>query len=231
MNYSQVQLANIALGRVGARGQISSLTDGSANAIKINTVWDVIFQEVLSERDWKFAKTRTTLSLSSLTPLYAYDYAWAMPSDFLRFVKPHKRPLNTWDFYWGYGPEGSGWYLRSDPPVAPAGFPYVIENLSDGNSYLLTDYDGSYDNVSVMINYIQLISDYTKLTPGFVNAFCNRLAAEIAVPIKEDLKLQQTLMGEYKESLNSALAQNESMDFLQNETGSQSWISAGRGVF
>ena len=225
MNYSQVQLANISLGRVGAKNTIASITEQSANAIKVKAVWDAVFQEVLSERDWKFAKTRTSLSLSTTTPLYGYNYAWALPADFLRFVKPHKRPPNRLEWYWV---NGQGWYNKNDPPLAPSGFPYVVETLSDGAKYVLIDYDGSYNSQPVMINYIRLITDYSKLMPGFVNCFCWRLSQEISIPITEDKKKFEMCQGEYQMALNSAQAQNESMDYLENEAGSHSWIDAGR---
>jgi len=228
MKYSQTQLANMAISRVGGRSQITSITDGSPNALKVQVVWDAVFQEVLTERDWKFAKTRATLEQSPTTPLYGYDFAYALPGDFLRFVRPHKRPRNVWDYYWGSGPEGQGFYLKSDPPFAPPGFPYVIETLpDDGNLYLLTDYDCSY-GYNPMINYIRIISDYTKIMPGFATCFVYRLAAEISIPITEDEKKYGTMMTMYKDTLNSAMAQNECYDFLENETGSRSWERAGR---
>jgi hypothetical protein len=226
VNYSQVQLANVALGRIGAKNTISSIAENTPNAVKVKAAWDIVFQEVLSERDWKFAKTRTSLSLSTLTPLYAYSYAWALPVDFLRFVRPHKRPPNRSEWYWV---NGQGWYHRNDPPLAPTGFPYVVETLSDGNKYVLIDYDGSYDSKPVMINYIQLISDYSKLMPGFVNCFCWRLGQELSIPITEDKKKFEMCQSEYRDTLNSAEAQNETYDYLENEAGSRSWEMAGRG--
>ena len=229
MQYTQVSLANLALGRIGARGVVSSLSEDSPNAIKVLAVFDSVFQEVLCERDWKFAKTRRALSLSTTTPLYAYRYAWALPNDFLRFVRPHKRPTNQWQWYWGYGVEGQGWYNKSDPPLFPVGFPYIVETLpDDGNKYVLIDYDGSDNNLPVMINYIRLISDYSQLMPGFVNCFCWRLGQELSVSITESPKAFEMCTAMYRETLNSAEAQNETYDFSENEAGSQSWVNAGR---
>jgi len=291
MNYSQASLTNLALGRIGARGQITNINENSPNAVKSLAVWDAIFQEVLSERDWRFAKIRaelqlagkasfigsiagTTLTVSSFTsgtveigqivygsgvavgtqitagsgssftvsisqtvgsesmnsvtcPLYAYQYAWAMPSDFMRFVRPHKRPPGRNYFAWLWGPEGCGWYSRHDPPFWPAGYPYVVETLSvDGNKYILTNYGGEYGPAK--INYIRLISDYTQLMPGFVNCLAWRLAAELAVGVTEDKAKFQQAEQMYRDTLNSAEAQNECMDFMEDESGSDSWLTAGR---
>jgi len=293
VNYSQVSISNLALGRIGARGQITSINDSSPNAVKVLTVWDAVFQEVLSERDWKFAKIRaqlqlaasssftgsisgSTLTVTSVTSgavtigqvlsgnnilagtvitagsgssftvsqsqnissetmngavrgLYSYKYAWAMPSDFLRFVRPHKRPPDKRFYRWLWGPEGGGWYHRNDPPVWPSGFAYVVETLPiDGNKYLLTDYGGWQS--PLMINYIRLITDYTQLMPGFVNCLAWRLAAELSVGITEDKQKFQGANEMYRDSLNSAEAQNECMDFMEDETGSESWERAGRQI-
>lgn len=227
MAYDQTGLCNIALSRVGAKSLISDINEKTVPAVRLCIVWDSTFQEVLSERDWRFAKTRSELALSTFTPLYAYQYAWALPADFLRFVRPHRKAPNQWGYYWGSGMEGSGWYSRQDPPLYPMGFPYIVETLpDDGKKYVLLDYDGG-EGV-VMINYIRLITDYSQLTAGFVNCFCSRLAAEVAIPLTEDKEKKSELMKEYKAALNSAEAQNECYDFSENESGNRNWERAGR---
>ena len=251
MNYSQVSISNLALGRLGARGQIVSITDNSPNAVKVLNVWDAIFQEVSSERDWKSMKTRQQLALSPVTPLYGFLYAWALPADFLRFVRPYKRPTDGRNFAWMPGPEGVGWYCNNDPPFWPPDCNYRVETLTAGwdnsvtppvpygsnktpptpfpvGKYALTNYGG--DQGPVAINYIQLITDYSQLMPGFVNCLANRLAMELAISITEDKAKFQGLQEMYRESLNSAQAQNESMDYSEDESGSQSWERAGRYV-
>jgi hypothetical protein len=304
MNYSQAQIANVALLRIGARGQITNINDNSPNAVKVLAVWDTVYQEVLSERDWKFAKSRVELQLSTQKPLYAWCNAWAMPSDFLRFVRPQKRPLDNLNWAWMWAPEGWGWYHRQDPPFWP-GVPYKVEtlpalcnflggisgttltvtqvmngqlsigqNIYDttggilpsttiiafgtgagynrtyvvsnsqtvasepmyspdptraGSRYAITDYAGCYGPAK--INYIRLITDYTQLMPGFVNCLAFRLAAELAISITEDKAKSEGMHELYRDSLNSAEAQNETMDFQKDEAGSSSWLRAGREIY
>lgn len=307
MNYSQAGISNVALGRIGARGQIVDVNENSPNAVKVLAVWDAVFQEVLSERDWRFAKTRAVLPLmngasftaalagslltvtavvsgtlaigqnvngpgvpvgtqivgfgtgtggtgtytvnttsppfamptgmtSGAAPLYGYLYAWALPSDLLRFVRPHKQPLDRWGWCWSFGPEGTGWYLATDRPLVPDGFKYVIEAIqtgigADGNptyqQCVLMNYNGSLGPVN--INYIRLITDYTQLMPGFVNCLTWRLAMELAINITEDDRKFEGCREQYRESLNSAEAQNECLDLVAyDEQGSISWEAAGR---
>jgi hypothetical protein len=243
VNYSQTSIINVALGRIGARGQITDVNENSPNAVKALAIWDVVFGEVMSERDWKFAKTRVQLQLSPVTPLYSYKYAWALPSDFLRFVRPQNRPPDR-NHIWLWGPEGTGWYHREDPPFWPPEHPYKIETLTEGwlvappadpvpypdpfpaGKYALTNYGGHRGPAA--ITYIQLISDYTQLMSGFVDCLAWRLAAELAVGVTEDKAKFQGAEQMYRDSLNSAEAQNECMDFSKDESGSTAWQDAGR---
>jgi len=246
MNYSQASISNLALNRIGARGQIVDINENSPNAVKVLNVWDAIFQEVLSERDWKFAKTRQPLELSAVTPLYTWKFAWALPDDFLRFVRPRRKQGNRSDLLWCYGPDGiGGWYNRQDPPFFPYGWDYRVETLTSGwliqpntppvpypdpfpsGKYALTNY-GGWQGVPAAITYIRLITDYSQLMPGFVNCLAFRLAQELCIGVTEDKKKFELMEAKYRESLNSAEAQNETMDYQHDESGSDSWVSAGR---
>jgi hypothetical protein len=258
LNFSQTGIANVALQRIGARGTISSINEDSPNAIKVRTCWDYVFQEVLSERDWKFAKTRVALQQNANRPVGGYRYAYALPADFLRLCKPKEIPeerriANAAE--WGWGGGSFGWFRSRDIPVCPREVhPYITETVLDpqplNNTYntnLLTDYPfgGKYPNVifpptdppppmptgfcrPIVINYIRLITDMSQLFPGFVNCLCNRLAAELAPSITEDMKKADTAMQMYFQTLNSAQAQQEADDYLQDEAGSQTWVQAGR---
>jgi hypothetical protein len=235
MNYSQVGIANMALLRIGARGTIASLSEDSPNAIKVSAVWDMIFQEVLSERDWKFAKTRIQLQQNANSPAGGYKFAYALPSDFLRLCRPREKPeeRRIADAYsWGWG------HRNRDLPVWPREVePYITETVLNPSpiptytTNLLSNYPGceTYaDACPITINYIRLITDLTQLLPGFVNALAYRLAGELAISITEDSKKAQSAMGMYFQTLNSAQAQTECDDFLQDEAGSSSWVDAGR---
>ena len=238
MQYSPVGIVNMALQRIGARGTIGSLTEDSPNAIKVNNVWQMIFQEVMSERDWKFAKTRVQLVQNANAPAGGYKYAYALPADFLRLCKPREIPeerriANADMIGWG---DGWGGHHRDLPVWPREADPYIVETVlsADGVSYttnLLSNYPHgcTYADVRpIVINYIRLIADFNQLLPGFVNALAYRLAGELAFAITEDAKKAQSMMQMYYTTLNSAQAQQECDDFLQDEAGSQSWVQAGR---
>jgi predicted aminopeptidase len=107
--------------------------------------------------------------------------------------------------------------LTCPPTPYPGPFP--------AGRYALTNYTGCEG--PAMITYIQLISDYTQLMPGFVNCLANRLAMELAIGVTEDKGKKEDLKQDYKDSLNSAEAQNECLDY-SDETGNEAWAEAGR---
>lgn len=238
----------MSLQRIGARGTIGSLQEDSPNAIKVNVVWDMVFQEVLSERDWKFAKAYVQLQQNANSPAGGYLYAYALPADFLRLCRPREIPqerriadANFWGSYGWDGEAAAQWGLPCfDIPVWPrTAAPHIVATvLSSGNppntytTNLLSNYPGInavYANVCpIIISYIRLISDMSQLTPGFVNCLADRLASELAIPVTESETKAETRMQLYRQNLNSAQAQLECDDYLKDESGSQSWVSAGR---
>ena len=233
MAYDQVGIINIALLRIGAN-IITDVDDNTANAIKAKAVWDYIFDELMSVRDWRFAKIRAILQKSATVPGYAYQFAYPLPADFLRLTKTRQatsKGINPLVYSVGYwypyiDPTGYSRYSNYDPPVFPAGMPYIIESLPDGTLCLFTDYDNSTQDL--YINYIQKITDYSKCTPTFINCLADRLGAELAIAITEDQNKVKLLYAKYSESLNSAEAVNESADYIEDESGSTDWENAGR---
>ena len=178
---------------------------------------------MLAERDWKFAKTRVELQQSSSSPLYAYNYAYALPADYLRLVRPRPREDDR-RLWWSVGT----WPYEHDWPVSPPWVdPYIIETVN-GVMCLLTDHNN--DVYPLYINYIKLITDMTILTPAFVNSLTNRLCAELAIAITEDKQKSEGFMTAYRNSLNTSSALNEQADYLHDEAGGHEWVRAGRFV-
>ena len=170
-------------------------------------------------------------------------------------MRPRRRQ-NSQDgwLYYGYGGAGCGWFNRQDPPFWPYGWDYKVETLTSGwlvvpgqnpvpyppqfptGKYCLTNYGGGGGQnqqggtvvIPAAITYIQLITDYTQLMPGFVNCLAYRLAMELCIGVTEDKSKFQMMEERYRDSLNSAEAQNETMDTQLDEDGSDSWVRAGR---
>ena len=110
---SKVDVANRALRMVGAT-RITSFTQGTPSANAVNDIYDEILKELLASAKWKFAKKRSNLARSSTTPVYEFDYAYAMPSDWLRTIDVHDNDNGTGNFEYREGQVGSQNVLETD---------------------------------------------------------------------------------------------------------------------
>lgn len=204
MAYSKVGIANVTLGRVGVEG-IANLNEKTTASIQINLVWDYVLDKVLEAREWRFAKVRKALARSATTPESSiYDYAYPLPVDFLKICKDYP----------------------NDPALYPAGLPYIFEALDDGTECIFISYNDSSEEL--FLTYIRRITNAAKYTGSFVDAFANRLAAEVCIKLTESRAKKKELMDDYETSLREADGLNASFDRLENETGDSSWVDAGR---
>lgn len=93
MAVSAVAICNLALTKLGET-RIRALTEDSANARACNSCYDLILDQELRAHPWNFAVKRTTLAPSSVEPESDYDYAFPLPSDYLRLLPPARRGLD-----------------------------------------------------------------------------------------------------------------------------------------
>lgn len=92
---SQVEIANMALRSLGAN-PITSLSQASEEARKIDAVYDLVLKSMLRSHPWNFAKKETALSQLTETPtLEDYDYIYSLPSDYLTLIKTSVEPTYT----------------------------------------------------------------------------------------------------------------------------------------
>lgn len=85
MSVSKVSVCNSALIKVGAE-RISSITQDTKRAILLNAIYDQVRDAVLRAHRWNFALKRTTLTPTSDTPEWGYDYEYDVPNDCLRVL-------------------------------------------------------------------------------------------------------------------------------------------------
>lgn len=82
----KVSIANRALTKLGS-SRILLLTDGSAGAQVMNSMFDSVFDAELRRHNWKFALARTSLPALATAPAWGYEYAYQLPADYLRLVQ------------------------------------------------------------------------------------------------------------------------------------------------
>lgn len=93
MATSYVSIANLALQKLG-EPPIVSLTENSAGARAMNACYEALRDRELRANLWKFAKRRATLAPHATTPDFTFSYAFPVPSDFLRLIKPARVGLD-----------------------------------------------------------------------------------------------------------------------------------------
>ena len=87
MAQSAVDLCNTALQRVGATS-IMSLLDNSPEARACNLAYDTNRRDEIRKHRWNFAIKRAVLAPDSTAPLFDYTYAFTLPTDCLRVLRP-----------------------------------------------------------------------------------------------------------------------------------------------
>jgi hypothetical protein len=207
MAYSNVGIANMALYRLGAKSRLTSLTDGSPNAVNVNTIWEYIRDEVLAAVKPKFATVRAELAQGDTSGENTdmYEYAYPLPSDYLCLADDYK----------------------NDPAIYPDASPYVIEALEDGTLALMTNYDSTTYG-TLYLTYVRRVTDPAKYSPLFINAFTFRLAAELAFSIPASPGKFQAMYALYESAKKAAQGESRAQDYLADEKGSDSWVNAGR---
>jgi len=210
----------MSLQRIGVK-LIANLTEDSAQAIAANAVWEYVRDEVLEAKDWKFAKVRVALEQLVTAPEYGYDYAYALPYDFLRICLTHEDDNS---FY----PSGAyaSAYTADEVTVRSRNYGYSIETIADGTMCLFSDYDNEDDEL--YINYIRRVTDPAKYSPSFISALAFRMAAEVSITRTEGRQKFIDMMTLYDSALKRADEINSQRDYIRYEYGSEEWERAGR---
>jgi len=153
MAISSVQIANLALGKLGTDSTIESLTENSNEARTINLWFDLSRQQVLAAFSWGFAKKRQALATHSDDPSSEWAYRYVYPADALimRFIE---NPLGK----------------TADP------IPFEIELSSDTKSI-------QTDAVDAIAIYTKEVTDTFQYTPFFIEAFATMIAAHVALSL------------------------------------------------
>lgn len=94
MSQSVIDVCNSALLRVGA-STILSLSDNSPEARACSVAYESNRRDELRKHQWNFALGRAVLAPDAVAPAFDYDYAFTLPSDCIRVIRPP-----TYDLDW-----------------------------------------------------------------------------------------------------------------------------------
>lgn len=118
MSYSDTQLANLALARLGI-DPITSIDDGNKPARTCKTFLSIVRDDVLRAADWGFARRRVELSLVSENPTDDWRYAYRAPTDCLKILEITSTVGPDWRIKYEIESDDTGTliYTMDDSPV------------------------------------------------------------------------------------------------------------------
>ena len=167
-----------------------------------NLIYTATRDALIREFPWNFAVRRHQPALLTSTPLFEYDYQFRLPTDCLRIW----RLFTDTD-----GTEYTGrWHPETD----------------DAGHLLLANVDELY------IQYMARITRVGLYPASFVIVLARRLAADLALPIGKNGKVQTTQFQIYHQVLLSAYADDaiDDGEFPDEQVrdSDSSWVSEGR---
>ncbi len=204
---SNVQIANMALGHIGARDNIESFDDNRVEAKAVSIWFDHCRVKTLEAFDWTFARRRRTLALDSEDAPEDWGFRYQYPDDCLKarsIVNP---------YFYAYG--------LIDPRYSWAAsdlVPFQIEMSSDlERKTILTDMDDA------VLLYTANVSDPSMFTNEFVSAFSYALASDIAYKLTGKNNLKEAMYKQFVYQLAAAQA-SDANEQGQRRTRDAIWI-------
>lgn len=83
-----IDICSNAFIRIGAP-PISSFTEGGAQGVAANNLYEPTVRAILSEHRWRFAAAKRQLARLTSAPLNEWSYAFQLPSDLLMLYRVH----------------------------------------------------------------------------------------------------------------------------------------------
>jgi hypothetical protein len=116
------QVANLALGLIGQRQFLDSLTEASTEAIVARNYYAQTRNELLAAWRWRFATKRTVLALTTQARS-GWTYTYAAPADMLapQYIYPGTREPGQGEqipFAWELNDAGDGFLILTDQSAA-----------------------------------------------------------------------------------------------------------------
>lgn len=201
---TQTEICNRALQAIGTRSTISSLTDGSNEAINCAMLFNPTRQQLLRAARWNFADFMQQLSLllaapgtpenptlptnpiwvqGQMPPLpWLYEYAY--PQDCLRVRRVIPQSLSTFPGVPLFSvPSGSGAFWSPNGP----GTKFKVTTDRDAQNNQRTVVVTNTENA--ICEYTQDITNTVVFDPTFTEALVNAMAGKLALSLTGDKAL------------------------------------------
>jgi len=196
MPYTNVQIANLALAKVGDEGgQIVSFTEDSKEANLVNKFYEPALREVLRMHTWNCAFTRAALAEDTTTPVFGWDHQFSLPADCVR-------PLQL------FRQSGSERFYREK-----------IEWRVEGRK-VLTNHE------SCWLLYVKYLTDPNQMDELFIRCLYTHLAIKLAYPLTEDNSMVSLLENEMNQVILPEARRVNSFEGYELPSVDSEWLES-----
>lgn len=165
---SQVQICNMALGKLAQDITITSLTERSKEARVFSRLWDPMRDLVLADRLWPWAIRAQRLAVDAEAPMPGWAIRYTRPTDCITAIAV------TGEHGMRFGRRLSRWC--KDGFVRDHGIEFEQAMGAQGTSILC-------DQHEAWLVYVARVEDPERYPPHFVDALASKLAEESASTI------------------------------------------------
>lgn len=184
---SVVDIANMALSRIGNSQRISSMDEPSLQAEQCSLFYEQSRDFVLRDYPWGFARAFASLAQVEVNPDLGFEYAYAQPQDCLK-IRRIVGQANMHAYFQGC--------------LEMPRFPEIPYQVVHGQNQPLI-----VTSVSpATLEYTMRVTAPETFDPIFVSALAWKLAAEIAPGIAKDPSAAQVAEGGYQVQIAQAAA-------------------------
>lgn len=210
---TQVQICNLARGRVGKTIPIASIAEQSAEAMFLSQIWDVGRQFVLRAFEWPFARRRVQLALTTLTASN-WNYVYAYPSDCL-YAKELVVPGSVFMSPFANVVQIPGYVFNPAAPNGAQRIPFQVDSDPTLGRVLFTNINPAE------LSYVADVVDPTQFDPIFASALAFWLASECALALQNNPQFGERLRNAYNGEVAAAAARAFSEGTEYQEPDSQ----------
>lgn len=175
---TDVEICNMALGRIGVTMYIASMDEVSKEGRVSRLLYSIVRDRVLEAFNWPFARAEAVLQDIG-TPINNWEYRYRYPND---CIKPRQVVCES---------------ARNPGAGAEVAFIVIEDQASSAKAI-------ACDSSPATLIYTKRITASNMFSPSFTMAFCWALAAEMVLPLAADAKLAVSCRNAYLQEVREA---------------------------
>jgi len=190
---NEVNICNLALSHIGVFSKIQSLSESTKEARECNLLYATARNAVLEDLDWNFARKQMYLALLDET-YTGWAYAYQYPTDCIiarKIFNEGEVDSNT-----------AGWDTDNKDNILDKVEFEIRASSNLDRRIILTNQEDA------ILLYTAKVTDVNMFSSQFIDALAWRLAAELAVPLRNKADLYKEMINHYLMKIIQVKAHN-----------------------